>query len=135
MSLNRDNSAGTTNFYKSPVETIGYLAGPYASTYSDTASSTGPSPSGPSRLSGLEPRTAIKAPLELHHEEADMDTDCVGDESEGDDSRFVNFPLLSHNAVRLKDQVRRGTHIKGRITYPKAFTGKDIVVSSSSSNY
>lgn len=51
------------------------------------------------------------------------------DESEGeDDSRFVNFSLLSHIAVRLRDRVPRGTHVKGSIPYPRAFTGKDIVV-------
>ena len=75
--------------------------------------------------------TAIKGPLELHHEETDMDMDWVDDESEADDCRFVNFSLLSHIAVRLRDRVPRGTHVKGSIPYPKAFTGKDIVVSSS----
>jgi hypothetical protein len=64
----------------------------------------------------------------LHHEETDLDMDWVDDESEGDDSRFVNFSLLSHIAVRLRDRVPRGTHVKGSIPYPKAFTGKDIVV-------
>lgn len=49
--------------------------------------------------------------------------------SEEDDSAFVNFALLSHLAVRLRDRVPRGTHVKGRIPYPRAFTGKDIVVS------
>jgi RHO1 GDP-GTP exchange protein 1/2 len=73
--------------------------------------------------------TAIKGPLELHHEEDDPDMDWADDESEGDDSRFVNFSLLSHIAVRLRDRVPRGTHVKGSIPYPKAFTGKDIVVS------
>jgi RHO1 GDP-GTP exchange protein 1/2 len=75
--------------------------------------------------------TAIKGPLELHHEEDDPDMDWADDESEGDDSRFVNFSLLSHIAVRLRDRVPRGTHVKGSIPYPKAFTGKDIVVSHS----
>jgi hypothetical protein len=75
--------------------------------------------------------TSIKRPLELHHEEDDPDMDWADDESEGDDSRFVNFSLLSHIAVRLRDRVPRGTHVKGSIPYPKAFTGKDIVVSHS----
>lgn len=46
-----------------------------------------------------------------------------------DESMFVNFALLSHLAVRLRDRVPRGTHVKGSIPYPRAFTGKDIVVS------
>jgi hypothetical protein len=41
---------------------------------------------------------------------------------------FVNFSLLSNIAVWLRDQVPRGTHVKGSIPYPRAFTGKDIVV-------
>ncbi|KAJ7594214.1 CNH domain-containing protein [Mycena floridula] len=44
----------------------------------------------------------------------------------GEDS-FVNFSLLSHLAVQLRDKVPRGTHVKGSIPYPRAFTGKDIV--------
>lgn len=50
-------------------------------------------------------------------------------DSEEDESLFVNFALLSHLAVRLRDRVPRGTHVKGSIPYPRAFTGKDIVVS------
>lgn len=41
---------------------------------------------------------------------------------------FVNFSLLSNIAVWLRDQVPRGTHVKGSIPYPRAFTGRDIVV-------
>lgn len=52
------------------------------------------------------------------------------EEEEDDESRFVNFSLLSHLAVQLRDKVPRGTHVKGSIPYPHAFTGKDIVVSS-----
>jgi len=55
-------------------------------------------------------------------------------DSESDDpdpDRFVNFSLLSHLAVRLRDKVPRGVHVKGSIPYPHAFTGKDIVVSLS----
>ncbi|KAF9026277.1 Dbl homology domain-containing protein [Hymenopellis radicata] len=48
------------------------------------------------------------------------------DEEEGEEN-FVNFSLLSHLAVQLKDKVPRGTHVKGSIPYPRAFTGKDIV--------
>jgi hypothetical protein len=50
------------------------------------------------------------------------------DEDEDDETRFVNFSLLSHIAMQLRDKVPRGTHVKGSIPYPRAFTGKDIVV-------
>lgn len=45
-----------------------------------------------------------------------------------DGDRFFNPALLSHIAVRLRDKVPRGTHVKGSIPYERAFTGKDIVV-------
>lgn len=48
---------------------------------------------------------------------------------EDDESRFINYFLLSHIAVQLRDKVPRGTHVKGSIPYSRAFTGKDIVVS------
>ena len=51
------------------------------------------------------------------------------DEDVDDETRFVNFAMLSHMAVLLRDKVPRGTHVKGSIPYPRAFTGKDIVVS------
>jgi RHO1 GDP-GTP exchange protein 1/2 len=66
--------------------------------------------------------------LELHDEPQD---EYWEDEDEDDESRFVNFSLLSHIAVQLRDKVPRGTHVKGSIPYPRAFTGKDIVVCSS----
>lgn len=52
------------------------------------------------------------------------------DEDEDDETRFVNFAMLSHMAVQLRDKVPRGTHVKGGIPYSRAFTGKDIVVST-----
>lgn len=58
--------------------------------------------------------------LELHEEEEDPFDD--------DERRFINPALLSHLAVQLRDSVPRGTHVKGSIPYPRAFTGKDIVV-------
>ncbi|KIY68054.1 Dbl-like domain-containing protein [Cylindrobasidium torrendii FP15055 ss-10] len=57
---------------------------------------------------------------------SDIDDYWEGD-PEDDESRFINFSLLSHIAVQLRDKVPRGTHVKGSIPYPKAFTGKDIV--------
>jgi len=49
--------------------------------------------------------------------------------SELDGRRFMDVSLLSNVAVQLKDKVPRGTHVKGSIPYPRAFTGRDIVVS------
>lgn len=66
-----------------------------------------------------------RGPLELH---GDEEGEYWEDEDEEDESRFVNFSLLSHIAVQLRDKVPRGTHVKGSIPYPRAFTGKDIVV-------
>ncbi len=48
---------------------------------------------------------------------------------EDDESRFISYFLLSHIAMQLRDKIPRGTHVKGSIPYPRAFTGKDIVVS------
>lgn len=48
--------------------------------------------------------------------------------SELDERRFMNISLLSNIAVQLRDKVPRGTHVKGSIPYPRAFTGKDVVV-------
>ncbi|TRM58728.1 CNH domain-containing protein [Schizophyllum amplum] len=57
----------------------------------------------------------------------DLQEEYWEDEDEDDESRFVNYSLLSHLAVQLRDKVPRGTHVKGSIPYPSAFTGKDIV--------
>ncbi|KAF8645045.1 hypothetical protein AX16_008106 [Volvariella volvacea WC 439] len=60
-------------------------------------------------------------PLELHQQEDFPDDEsCI-------EGYFVNLSLLSHLAVQLHDKVPRGTHVKGSIPYPRAFTGKDIV--------
>lgn len=63
-------------------------------------------------------------PLELHDE---GEGEYWEDEDEDDENRFVNYSLLSHIAVQLRDKIPRGTHVKGSIPYPRAFTGKDIV--------
>ncbi|KDN33411.1 hypothetical protein RSAG8_13497, partial [Rhizoctonia solani AG-8 WAC10335] len=73
----------------------------------------------------LEDRLATaKGRLELHHDEDDPDDFDYSDE---DETMFVNLALLSHLAVKLRDKVPRGTHVKGSIPYTHAFTGKDIV--------
>ncbi|KAG1874382.1 CNH domain-containing protein [Suillus subluteus] len=64
----------------------------------------------------------------LGDQEEEEDDDYFDSESDDPDpDRFVNFSLLSHLAVRLRDKVPRGTHVKSSIPYPRAFTGKDIV--------
>lgn len=68
---------------------------------------------------------SLRGRLGLHDEE---ELYSEGDSEAADDDRFVNFALLSHLAVRLRDNVPRGTHVKENIPYPRAFTGKDIVV-------
>jgi hypothetical protein len=51
-------------------------------------------------------------------------------DEEDDEDRFINYFLLSHIAMQLRDKIPRGTHVKGSIPYSRAFTGKDIVVSN-----
>ncbi|KAI0322785.1 Dbl-like domain-containing protein [Amylostereum chailletii] len=60
-----------------------------------------------------------------YEDEDDFEFDELDDY--GDDDEFANFSLLSNIAVWLRDEVPRGTHVKGSIPYPRAFTGKDIV--------
>ncbi|KAI0358188.1 Dbl-like domain-containing protein [Trametes cingulata] len=76
----------------------------------------------------LRPYTDIKRPLVMHGNFDEEEDDFYDeDPSEDGDDRFFNPALLSHIAVRLRDKVPRGTHVKGSIPYPRAFTGKDIV--------
>lgn len=62
----------------------------------------------------------------------DVSQDNDEDDYVEDETFYVNFSLLSNLAVILRDKVPRGTHVKGSIPYPRAFTGKDIVVCSRS---
>ncbi|EDR14514.1 uncharacterized protein LACBIDRAFT_305175 [Laccaria bicolor S238N-H82] len=57
--------------------------------------------------------------LELHEEEPD---DWYEQEED-----FIDLSLLSNLAVQLQLKITRGTHVKGSIPYPRAFTAKDIV--------
>lgn len=89
-------------------------------------------PAGSSRMDRFNQRNQrerviddIKRQLALHE---NCESEEEYDEVEEED-RFVNLALLSHVAVRLRDRVPRGTHVKGGIPYSRAFTGKDIVVS------
>lgn len=67
--------------------------------------------------------------LGLHHEE-EVD-EFWDDDDELDEAAFINFALLSHIAVQLKDRVPRGSHMKGGVSHERAFTGRDVVVCSS----
>lgn len=56
----------------------------------------------------------------------DDDEDSVEEENE---MNFFMPSLESHVAVQLRDRVERNTHIKGGISWPASFTGRDVVVS------
>jgi hypothetical protein len=74
-----------------------------------------------------------RATLILHDPAGDRYDDELYPPDEFDedsDERFINFAFLSNIAVQLRDKVQRGTHVKGGVPYPQAFTGKDIVVCS-----
>ncbi|KIY65698.1 Dbl domain-containing protein [Cylindrobasidium torrendii FP15055 ss-10] len=96
-----------------------------------------PEPLSPSdQVYGAGPSDIIRRPSDMlrdianysHSEgyEHGEDLEYWEEDEETEDS-FVNFALLSNLAVQLKDKVPRGTHVKGSIPYPRAFTGKDIV--------
>jgi hypothetical protein len=70
-----------------------------------TVSSYSPDPS----RNGESSRYAESSRATWHHEE-------------------MLLPLMSHLAVRPRDEVPKGTHVKGNIPYDRAFTRKDIVV-------
>jgi len=78
------------------------------------------------------PTEMLQALGDYEHQPVDIQEpsqdDGYWDDEEEDDARFVNFSLLSNIAIQLRDKVPRGTHVKGSIPYPRAFTGKDIVV-------
>ncbi|KAI6112968.1 CNH domain-containing protein [Pisolithus sp. B1] len=78
-----------------------------------------------SRASIHDTAGSVVDPVDAQGE--DYDEEYFTDSDDPDPDRFVNFSLLSHLAVRLRDKVPRGTHVKSSIPYPRAFTGKDIV--------
>lgn len=83
-----------------------------------------------SEIERLKSREAMEDSTNFYPEDDYYeDDDELYSEEESLDS-FVNFSLLSNIAVWLRDQVPRGTHVKGSIPYSRAFTGKDIVVCS-----
>ena len=133
MNVDRNNSLTSNNTGGEPI-VIGPSSSVATSLYRDDSTV--------SRVSSL-PREYmdIKMPVPLgeeypqdqYPEEGYAEDEELYSDSEEDESLFVNFALLSHLAVRLRDRVPRGTHVKGSIPYPRAFTGKDIVVSENES--
>lgn len=86
-----------------------------------------------SSLSLPYPGTKIPIPLEGDHPRDQGSDREYAEDGEfyypgGDESALVDFALLSHLAVRLRDHVPRGV-VKGRMPYPRAFTGMDLLVS------
>ena len=124
MNVDRNNSVTSTNTSGEPI-----VIGPSSS----VGTSLYRGDSTVSRVSSLpQPYLDIKMPVPLEDDRSQDQEYAEEDDlydSEEDESAFVNFALLSHLAVRLRDRVPRGTHVKGSIPYPRAFTGKDIVVS------
>jgi hypothetical protein len=84
-----------------------------------------------SDIERLKNREAMEDAANLYADDDYYDDDDEFYSEEESLDSFVNFSLLSNIAVWLRDQVPRGTHVKGSIPYPRAFTGKDIVVRSS----
>lgn len=81
-----------------------------------------------SEIERLKNREAMEDAANLYGDDDYYDDDDEFYSEEDSLDSFVNFSLLSNIAVWLRDQVPRGTHVKGSIPYPRAFTGKDIVV-------
>ena len=135
MNVDRNNSITSTHTGGEPI-----VVGPSSS----VATSLYRGNSTVSRVSSLpQEYMDIKMPVPLeeeypqeqYHEGEYAEGEDLYTDSEEDESMFVNFALLSHLAVRLRDRVPRGTHVKGSIPYPRAFTGKDIVVSAIESTW
>ena len=129
VNIDRNNAVTSTNTGGEPI-----VIGPSSS----VGTSLYRGDSTVSRVSSLpQPYADIKMPIpheDSYSQDQFPDGEYVDDgglytDSEEDESLFVNLALLSHLAVRLRDRVPRGTHVKGSIPYPRAFTGKDIVVS------
>jgi hypothetical protein len=81
-----------------------------------------------SDIERLKNRGAMEDAANLYADDDYYDDDDEFYSEEESLDSFVNFSLLSNIAVWLRDQVPRGTHVKGSIPYPRAFTGKNIVV-------
>ncbi|KAF9232409.1 CNH domain-containing protein [Melanogaster broomeanus] len=123
--LVRDNSASSYGFPSAGPSTL-----QYSDTFVDSANGYHQNLGGSidsldrSRPSPYGVAGSATSPLV---DQDDEDDDYFTESDDPDPDRFVNFSLLSHLAVRLRDKVPRGTHVKSSIPYPRAFTGKDIV--------
>ena len=123
--LARDNSVGSYGFSTAGTSTVGY-----PETYDDSTNGYGILGTSTESFDRSRPSdygAAGNSGAALADQEDD-DDEYFTDSDDPDPDRFVNFSLLSHLAVRLRDKVPRGTHVKSSIPYPRAFTGKDIVV-------
>lgn len=127
---------GSISSFASATSTESFAARPSYESYRQTSSTSDeiPRAAGSSRMDKYKQRHQqiramddIKRQLALHESFESEEEEL--DEYEEED-RFVNLSLLSHIAVRLRDKIPRGTHVKGGIPYHRAFTGKDIVVRS-----
>jgi hypothetical protein len=76
----------------------------------------------------LKIREAMEDTTNLYGDEDHYNDDEEYYSEEESLDSFVNFSLLSNIAIWLRDQVPRGTHVKGGIPYPWVFMGRDIVV-------
>ncbi|KAF8141438.1 CNH domain-containing protein [Boletus edulis] len=121
--LARDNSVGSYPFPVAGPSTVGY-----PKTHDDPANGYtihgGSIESFDRSRPGDYAAAGGSGGVLVEEDEAD---EYFTDSDDPDPDRFVNFSLLSHLAVRLRDKVPRGTHVKSSIPYPRAFTGKDIV--------
>lgn len=120
-----DNSVGSYAFSVAGPSTVGY-----PETYDDSPNGYGIHGTSTDSFDRTRPSDygAAGSSGGALADQEDEDDEYFTDSDDPDPDRFVNFSLLSHLAVRLRDKVPRGTHVKSSIPYPRAFTGKDIVV-------
>ena len=123
--LARGNSVSSCAFSSVGPSTVGY-----PETYDDSANGYGIHGTSTESFDRSRPSDygAAGSSGGALADQDDEDDEYFTDSDDPDPDRFVNFSLLSHLAVRLRDKVPRGTHVKSSIPYPRAFTGKDIVV-------
>lgn len=93
--------------------------------YEDGYDQAGPSHA--NRDSIVDPRQSIAVYSQEEPTVQDTQDDYWEDIDE-DESLFINFSLLSHIAVQLRDKIEPKMHVKGSVSYPRSFTGRDIVV-------
>ena len=129
VNVDRNSSITSSNTGGDPI-IIGPSSSRITSLYRDDSTVSGVNSLPQEYMDIKMPVPLEEEPLQDQYPDEDYGEDEeLYTDSEEDESLFVNFSLLSHLAVRLRDRVPRGTHVKGSIPYPRAFTGKDIVVS------